>query len=728
MNGLFAGTRYNAAMSEKSVRFVELCSAGSLAELEESWLGVFSDPPKDPGTLGGILDQAVRTIRALQAADENKLAASLVGVVPEDIEKNSEPGTRLAFAQMLAEYAPQDPSVRRRLRDAYRKKYKRRRGLDPLLELSGVYKEEVLPADVVKMMDQLLRYEEGATIRHSSWGTGKIKKVDRFTAELVIDFDSRKNHRMAPDAAILGLEVLPADDFDAMAFADPDAVKLMIKKEPLKALKLVLKTMGGKATANHVRDKLRDTFLEGSRWSGWWTRVKKLALADPYIEVVDERPVKLTLREEAKSFIDEVIEQMQASRRFALRWEIASRYLKHSNDGADKIWAELADDLSGSLEERDEDDYPSLLAAALERGTPLDGFVALDDLPELWITLSQSGQRTLGDAILAGREDCRELLVDTFWMTGCRVRPWIRETLLELDPVLLAGIDAAIVQDPTRFPERFLTLADWVLTERWVASDSTNNPLELVIDLMVLIRSFERGRSASKDYVRPAMKLLTENNCAWVLKVINEAEESRVVRAARLLHGSDSLEQLLYQVGPALTERLPDLNLESDTPFWEKVELLVSRESKEKHRAKLQEMMDREMPEVEKQIGHAASFGDLSENSEWTAAIERRNQLVQRIETMKHELQICQVLEGQPIDDAHVCPGTRVRIQRLDKDEPERELTILGPWDVDVEAGILSYKSPLAGGLLGHNPGDEVLVQLPDGSASYRVIEIAKAL
>jgi len=40
----------------------------------------------------------------------------------------------------------------------------------------------------------------------------------------------------------------------------------------------------------------------------------------------------------------------------------------------------------------------------------------------------------------------------------------------------------------------------------------------------------------------------------------------------------------------------------------------------------------------------------------------------------------------------------------------------------------LSYKSPLAGGLLGHNPGDEVLVQLPDGSASYRVIEITKAL
>jgi len=39
---------------------------------------------------------------------------------------------------------------------------------------------------------------------------------------------------------------------------------------------------------------------------------------------------------------------------------------------------------------------------------------------------------------------------------------------------------------------------------------------------------------------------------------------------------------------------------------------------------------------------------------------------------MKHELQICQVLEGQPIDAAQVCPGTRVRIQRLDKDEPER--------------------------------------------------------
>ncbi len=705
----------------------QLLTDGQLAAFEERWLEVFSDPPPAEA-LAGVLDDAVLAIHALRSGDQNDLAASLIDVVPEDIEKNSPPDTRLAFAQVLADCAPEDPSLRRRLRDAYRARYKGRRGLDSLLDLAGLYKDEVEPRSVIEMMNQLLPYEVDVVIRHSSWGTGKIKKVDRFTAELVIDFASRKNHRMAADAAVRGLEVLAEDDFDAQAFADPEGIREMIKKEPLKALKMVVKTLGGRSDANQIREKLRGSYLDQSKWSAWWTRAKKLALADPYVEVTEERPVKLALREEAKSFIDEVIEQIRSTKRFQPRWEIARRYLKHSTDGADRIWAELAPALSRSLDEHDVDDYPQLLDAAIERGAPLDAFIELSTLEQLWITLSQNAQRILGEEIRAKLEKWTEMFGSVLWRDGCRLRPWIRKTLREEAPGLLSSLDSSIVQDPTRFPERFLSLADNVLNERWVPSDATSDPLELVIDLMVLVRSFERGRSASKDFVRPAMKLLTDDECAWVQRVIVEAEEPRVARAARLLHGSESLDRILYHVGPALNERLPDHHLEVEKPFWEEAELLVSRKSLEARRKQVQEMMEKEMPEVEKQIGHAASFGDLSENSEWSAAIERRNQLVERIERMRRELSVAQMIDNQPIDADLVCPGTRVELKRLDIEEADRAVTILGPWDVDVEQGILSYHSPLAAGLLGHVQGDEVNVVLPEGSATYRVLEIERAL
>jgi transcription elongation GreA/GreB family factor len=44
-------------------------------------------------------------------------------------------------------------------------------------------------------------------------------------------------------------------------------------------------------------------------------------------------------------------------------------------------------------------------------------------------------------------------------------------------------------------------------------------------------------------------------------------------------------------------------------------------------------------------------------------------------------------------------------------------VAILGPWDGEDDETVISYRAPLAWGLLGHKAGETVSIQLPSGVA-----------
>jgi transcription elongation GreA/GreB family factor len=55
------------------------------------------------------------------------------------------------------------------------------------------------------------------------------------------------------------------------------------------------------------------------------------------------------------------------------------------------------------------------------------------------------------------------------------------------------------------------------------------------------------------------------------------------------------------------------------------------------------------------------------------------------------------------------------------------QIDILGPWDADGEKRI-SYRSPLAFGMLGLHPGDETEITLPSGSIRVKIETVEPAV
>lgn len=151
----------------------------------------------------------------------------------------------------------------------------------------------------------------------------------------------------------------------------------------------------------------------------------------------------------------------------------------------------------------------------------------------------------------------------------------------------------------------------------------------------------------------------------------------------------------------------------------------VTRSSMDRLREKVEEIHHRLKTEVAQELSRAASYGDLSENSEWEAAIELQSSLKHEAKRIMERLQNAALIEDLPISGEKVTIGTEVTLLDLDKDE-ELSYKILGDEESDFQNGILSFNAPLVRGLLQKEPGDEVTIQLPGGTRTFEVIDVRK--
>ena len=157
--------------------------------------------------------------------------------------------------------------------------------------------------------------------------------------------------------------------------------------------------------------------------------------------------------------------------------------------------------------------------------------------------------------------------------------------------------------------------------------------------------------------------------------------------------------------------------------FWHDGRVWSTKAGLEKRRAEFRLLMEVKIPANTEAIGKAAAMGDLSENSEWEAAIEDQRNLTTRASEMEQELRNVELIEGAILPENIVSPGTTVRYRENGK-TADQEITILGPWDTDGGDHVVSYRAPLAAGLLGHSPGEEVVIALPAGPITLQVLSV----
>lgn len=144
---------------------------------------------------------------------------------------------------------------------------------------------------------------------------------------------------------------------------------------------------------------------------------------------------------------------------------------------------------------------------------------------------------------------------------------------------------------------------------------------------------------------------------------------------------------------------------------------------KEKIKAELEHLKNVRRPEIIARIAAARELGDLSENADYQSAKEEQAFLEGRIKELERQLKEAEEPDITDQMESGAGIGSKVVCQSEEAGESEVfELTV--PQESDPVAGKISAESPIGRALLGHQPGDVVDVETPDGMVSYRILKI----
>ncbi len=147
----------------------------------------------------------------------------------------------------------------------------------------------------------------------------------------------------------------------------------------------------------------------------------------------------------------------------------------------------------------------------------------------------------------------------------------------------------------------------------------------------------------------------------------------------------------------------------------------LSKEGLEKLRQELDEMINVRRPEVAARIQEAKQHGDLSENAEYEDAKNQQAFIEGRIQSLSSLIKNAII-----IDEKHSTTQVQIGSTVVVESEDGRETyTIVGSAEASPTDGKISNESPVGRALLGHKKGEKVVVSVPAGASTYKIVGIS---
>jgi transcription elongation factor GreA len=616
---------------------------------------------------------------------------------------------------------------------------------EPFRSLAGLTREAIDLRKSWIHFDDMRSYRVGAIVFHAAgWGVGQVIECSHSDLEVHVHFQSGRKDRFPIRTAVEIFERLPEHDLRAQLVKDPAGLKKRLKEEPLEILRSVLLRYGGKASSVTVRNALMHIGVDGPAWSNWWKKTRLAAENSEWFRVSGN-----AARAEIE-LLRRAMDPVEALRRQLMQAQTLKEALSRVRDilGGAKLEETIRNSALEAIDGLVADEKQPLehrLAAWMllreHRGTtptalterlvreaakPASSDPAVP--PPLWAFL----QRMPG---AKEQETAVELLSETFgdqWVEHAisqlpHCAPGAAKPLIDALRKAGKGEELArwyttLLARPTRSPFVLIELAR--LAERGELKGQFPTPVQramALLELAVHLQERKRGDSVMTRAQARLTDLLTRGEPSLLQSMLTKADIT-AMRSIRgmLQRGIDE------KVDSVVTDIAIDMGSEvfraDAMPFWEEDKIWTTRSGLEKRDAELRELKEKKIPANAEAIAKAASYGDLSENAEWEQAIEEQRQLTNAASEMDKELRLAALLENANLPDDVVCPGTRVTYRDIKSGETHT-VTILGPWDARDDSTI-SYKAPLARGMLGKSASEIATIELPGGTQEVEILNV----
>jgi len=727
-----------APVPEEGGELLALARERQFDALEAKWmqrLEVF--PPRDAAELFSVAEYLVRKKHGDQAA---LLLWSLVATISEKGELRD----ALDAAARAAEIAPSAEMLREELAALYRKSAADVPAIEEILAASGIRSGNVREA--VRCIEHCIRLRPGTFVIHAR--SRRIGRVAGFQAGAFAIESDRAVQNLPPAEAVAQWEIVDAEDFRALAAFDPERLRRLAAEDPPRLVERALRACGGRADFKQLKALLIPAVFPAEGWSAWWNSARVLVKRSPLIEVSDGVQPQFELRAEGIGYDDRLRASFAQADLFE-RVKIVLRYLAEveaGHEGNPALAVEWAGELlRAGREAADPAAALAALAAAAEVRARYGE--APDPAPELArraeagldaaAVIRNAPSEEIARAALASLKGAcpgrfPAILAAAFPAASLRLCDWISRELARAGREdLLAAACAKVAESPDQAPEAF----GWVWRRTLAAEGAVPglaDRLSATVSLLDLMNRLTRSprhagkRSESLEVLGKLRNLIQAGECRLMLDLIAQLDPA----ASRRLHEAVIVNEGLpgethLELLNALRERHPEEFAEKKN-LWEDGWVYSTPQGLARRQAEMEKLINVDMLLNSQEIGKAAARGDLSDNAEFRTALEQRDRLTERANSMRDELRHARILDPAAISGAEVSVGTSARLRNTATGE-ERTVTFLGPWDADLQRNVYSYLVPLSLRFMGKKPGDRVAASFDSGEAEYEIVAISKA-
>ncbi len=728
------------------IKLKKLANAGKFAELESLWPDVVDSPDAEVAELARIVGQVHRL-----GAEKN--AEDMLSLLMTGAESKNGLAGRLTAARFAAATVPNSDSLGKELRRLYVLVNPDVPDLAKLLDT--IFKFAGRLSQAVDLAEAYLKLQPGAFLSHrSQLDPGLVESVDPGDGRLAMSFNGRTLEmgiETVPDIIIL-----PKDHFPSWMLYRTDELRELALSDAEALITLALRSSRNHTSSYRDIKKHVSILLGEKGWANWWKSARISLKKSNRIAVTGASQPTFSLLAQERTYADRLRDRYVRLKEPVAKLEFILAYLdetRKNKETEEDLLVHLGNDAAQMAAPLLKSD-PALTLGCLA----VHGEVAAREVPVASLNPRAALQvlgkvadpgalpRRFGDRLLRSiLEFVRVVSPDGWAGVWSLVLPrsgrqtseiLVRELVAEgHDDVLISAL-REVIDHPTASPEVLFWLwrarANDTVLGRKLSELPGISANDLLMALLQMVDATGRMSAMSDDkrmrrLIESAHESLDLQGGAMVKEIVS----ATTVEQATLMQEKIGENGGLRPSARAALEtqlRLAHPGLFIDVvKAWQENAIYSSKIGLQKRQEELDDIVTVHIPEVAKQIGEAAAHGDLSENSEYTAALEKRDQLTSRATRIENELALAKIIDSDLAGSDYVHVGTKVRVPDLESGV-EESYTFLGIWDSDPEQGILSYAAPLSLAFMGGKVGDSVEYGEGENHRRWEILEIGSGI
>lgn len=652
---------------------------------------------------------------------QHKLATELLNTTVTVCIQSQKPILIMEAIRLLSEYFPDHREYHKDYLKAFLDTYHEKPNIKEMVNRLII--ERFTLAKFVEILDRLLLFREGTYVKHKSgWGIGRVISIHPDRMEMMIKLQKKDNHRMDILGAADCLIPLDANNFEVMLVCHPDQLKKEAEDAPMDLLKRIFDFHRDEISAREFKEYLCPAIISKEDWTKWWGRARKALLTHPNVEANAGAHSKYRWRQESIGWEQEMRTKFDATAPLD-QPALLLNYLKHTDDrqNAEYFAATLIKLCQQYLQNKQPwyamecylvlQDFLSNKQLQLVDVPKIEEIANKNNMISIYnnLRIPALAQPTL-EILFQYQPDWSRHLSMIFKKGTDLARDTIYKYLQKNKTANSAITEIAkeIVNDPLCAPDGLIWLARQSFNERVSEIEGIPSFLDM---LYTLIRTGGTLKSLRQtELVRKMNKIFSFELIKKILNHIKEKEQAAELN--KLLEEANFLPANFKQtLHNSLKEKFPDIFTQTDYIY-------TTKEGLDKYNNELNHIIQVEIPQNTKAIGDALAFGDVSENAELDAAREIQFQLMDKVKSMQEKINRAKLIDFNHVDTSKVTIGCTVTL--ADEQNNPTQYSILGPWDVELSKGIISFLTPIAKILMNSVVG--AMVTLPNGT--YRILEI----